>query len=370
MSKENNSINPVPFIVPGAISLLLALWAGLGRLPYVLPVGMDLAMLHGPLMVGGFLGTVISVERASAIGKGWAWLAPGLTALGIVAMLVGMLAPGGGLLRAFWAGGILFTLGGVFYTVVFGVIIKRQPTLFNWVMGLGAVFFVLGMLLMALGKPIHQVMPFWAAYLVLTITGERLELNRMLAPQAGERALFFLALVLLLVGVVVGMGNAALGGRLWGVSLMVMAVWLFWRDIARKTIRVPGVTRYVAICLLSGYVWLFLSGGMNMGFPDTNGGFQYDGVWHALYVGFVMTMIFGHAPIIIPALTGVLVNFRPVFYLPLVLLHVSLLMRMHGDMSDTLLMRKLGGMLNVVAIMVFLVVLLTSLQKLKRKKFD
>ena len=67
MNQEIKKINPVPFILLGAASLLLALWAGLGRIPFALPVGMQLALLHGPLMVGGFLGTVIAVERAGPL---------------------------------------------------------------------------------------------------------------------------------------------------------------------------------------------------------------------------------------------------------------------------------------------------------------
>ncbi len=367
MSDTNRQINPAPFILPGALSLLLALWAGLGRLPIVLPVGMDLALLHGPLMVGGFLGTVISVERASAIGKGWAWAAPGLTSLGTVAMLAGMLLADSGWLQALKAGGALFMLGGLFYTAVFGVIVKRQPTLFNLVMVGGAVFFVLGNLMLATGRPVFQVVPLWAAFLVLTITGERLELNRLLAPKTGDRALFFVALLLLVVGAGVGQAAPSTGSLLWGAGLMVMAVWLVWRDIARKTVKLPGVTRYTAVCLLSGYLWLFISGGLNVGYPATMAGPTYDAVWHSLFVGFVLTMIFGHAPIIIPALTGVLVTFRSVFYLPLVMLHISLLMRLHGDLSGTLLMRSWGGVLNTVAVLVFLIVLVTSLKRLKRR---
>jgi hypothetical protein len=365
VNQDLQKTNPVPFIFLGAASLLLALWAGLGRLPFDLPVGMNLVMLHGPLMVGGFLGTVIAVERASAIGQRWPWIGPALTGLGTILML-GHISTGN-LIGAYRFGGILFAAGGIFYTAVFGIIIRRQPTLFNWVMGLGALFFVAGNAMLAAGQSVAHVVPMWAAYLVLTITGERLELNRMLAPKKGDRALFFVALLLIVAGAVAGLFLPVLGGRLWGVGLMVMSGWLFWRDIARKTIKVPGVTRFTAICLLSGYFWLFLSGGMNMGFPGVMAGYEYDAVWHALFVGFVMTMIFGHAPIIVPALTSVLVKWRNVFYMPLVLLHVSLLMRMHGDMSATVVMRQLGGAINVVAILLFLAILVTNLQKLKRR---
>jgi len=367
MSSGNNALRPLPFILAGAVSLLLALWAGLGRLPFALPGGMSLVMLHGPLMASGFLGTVIAVERASAIGRKWAWAAPGLTGLGTLAMLLAMLPAEGGLPLALKLGGALFMSGGLFYAAIFGVIIKRQPSLFNWVMGGGALFFVLGNLMLAAGRPVFEVVPLWAAFLVLTIAGERLELNRLLAPKPGDRALFFAALLILLAGVGLGLAARALGGRIWGVGLLLMSAWLMWRDIARKTVRMAGVTRYTAICLLSGYLWMLLSGGLGLAFPSALAGPTFDAVWHSLFVGFVLTMIFGHAPIIVPALTGLLVTFRAWFYLPLILLHASLLMRLHGDMSGMLPMRRWGGLLNVAAVLIFLLVLLTSLKRMKRR---
>jgi hypothetical protein len=45
-------------------------------------------------------------------------------------------------------------------------------------------------------------------------------------------------------------------------------------------------------------------------------------------------MIFGHAPIIFPALTGRAVRFSRFFYVYLFLLHLSLLLRQIGDLSS------------------------------------
>jgi hypothetical protein len=43
-------------------------------------------------------------------------------------------------------------------------------------------------------------------------------------------------------------------------------------------------------------------------------------------------MIFSHAPIIIPALLNLPVRFRAWHYLPLLVLHLSLLIRISGDL--------------------------------------
>jgi hypothetical protein len=50
-----------------ALALLAGLWAGLLRLGWQLPpLLLQLPAQHGPLMVSGFLGTLISLERAVA----------------------------------------------------------------------------------------------------------------------------------------------------------------------------------------------------------------------------------------------------------------------------------------------------------------
>jgi hypothetical protein len=45
----------------------------------------------------------------------------------------------------------------------------------------------------------------------------------------------------------------------------------------------------------------------------------------------VFAMVFGHAPIIFPAVLRVAVPYHASFYLPLVLLHLSLLVRLAGN---------------------------------------
>ena len=63
-------------IVGGGLALLAGLDAALTLAGLPAPVGSPrLAALHGPLMVLGFLGTVISLERAVALRTTWSLLA-------------------------------------------------------------------------------------------------------------------------------------------------------------------------------------------------------------------------------------------------------------------------------------------------------
>jgi len=136
--------------------------------------------------------------------------------------------------------------------------------------------------------------------------------------------------------------------------MAALALWLLRYDVARRTVRKPGLTRFIAICLLAGYGWLAVGGILVGYFGGVTAGFHYDAILHAVFVGFVMSMIFGHAPIIFPAITGKAIPFRSAFYLHLALLHLSLLLRVAADLAVWLPARQWGGLLNVVAVLLFL----------------
>ena len=57
----------IPFLALAILALLFAMWAGLLRLGWILPTLPNRALAHGPLMISGFLGVLIPLERAVAI---------------------------------------------------------------------------------------------------------------------------------------------------------------------------------------------------------------------------------------------------------------------------------------------------------------
>ncbi|MEO8257665.1 MAG: hypothetical protein ABI868_10010 [Acidobacteriota bacterium] len=75
----------VPLLVVGLLSMACGMWLGLVRLGWNLPLPwQDQLIAHGPLIVCGFLGTLISLERAVGLGSRWGYAAPILVAAGAV----------------------------------------------------------------------------------------------------------------------------------------------------------------------------------------------------------------------------------------------------------------------------------------------
>jgi hypothetical protein len=326
-------------LAAGAGSLLAGLWVGLARLGLTLPGGMPaLAEFHGALMISGFLGTVISLERAVAIGRWWAYTAPVLSAIGAVALIAGATA----------FAGIAFLLAGVALTVNSGTVVARQPALFTVVLTVAAACWVGGTFVWIKGAPAADVAGWWLAFLVLTIAAERLELSRLLSPPRSSQLTFTVAIALIIIGVARGelAGETA---PFSGVGLLAVTVWLVRHDIALRTIRLSGQARFSAACLLAGYFWLGLAGLVLLVIPSGATVFSYDAAVHAIAIGFVLSMIFGHAPIILPAVTGLRVRYSAAAYVPLALLHLSVVLRIAADLFERVEMRTISGPVTIVA---------------------
>jgi hypothetical protein len=355
MADDLRPVQRAPLLVLGFVGLVIGVAAGLARLGYSMP---DLATAasawHGPLMIGGFFGVVIALERAVAIGRYWAYVAPLLGGLGSVAIIAGEPSAGAWLL---FGGGTVLVAASL-------DVFRRQRALFTGTLALGAACWAAGNLAWALGFAVFDVVTWWLAFLILTIAGERLELSRFLPPSPVARRGFVAILV------VIGLGLAGsrhpLGTALFAVGLLALSGWLLKQDIARRTVRKQGLTRFIAVCLLSGYVWLAV-GALTMlvgGFaPGTR---SYDAAVHALALGFVFSMVFGHAPIIFPAVLRVAVPYRAWFYVPLLLLHGSLAVRLAGDATGRFDWTRAGGALNALALAAFIAGTATAVLRARR----
>lgn len=332
-------------LLPGMIGLLAGLVSALARLGWLPGFTAIAAGLHGPFMLMAFLGTLIPLERAVALDRPWGYAAPALSGLGGLLLLLGL---------PVHVGGSLATLGAAGLVALFAALARREPALHLGVMAVAAFLLFASDLAWLLGTPPWRVSWGWVGFLVLTIVGERMELSRVRRlPDWGTHALRALVFAqVLAIGASFVWPDA--GVRALGAVLLLTAVWLLVFDVARRTIRADGLTRFVAACLLSGYAWLGVGGVLALAWGEQVAGLRYDAQLHAIFVGFVLSMIFGHAPVIFPAVLKVPIRYAPASWAPLVLLHASLTLRVAGDVAAHAEARAWGGMLNVAAVLLFL----------------
>jgi len=351
--RDRASLVPrVVLLAPAAIALLAGLDAALLLLDLPAPVRTDrLPEVHGMLMVLGFVGTLIALERAVALRRPLGYAAPALLGLGALVLLSpAPLVVGRGLLA----------VGAAALVALYLPLWRRQRDDAVLVQALGAVLALGAAVLWLGGAAVPVLVPWLVGFVVLTIAGERLELARIaMGPSASSR------LVLLASGLVTGVMAALLwprpGTALLGAALLALTGWLAAHDVARRTIRTPGpsagLTRYMAGCMLAGYCWLAVAGAIwLLGGPALEG-VRYDAVLHAVFLGFTLSMVMAHAPVILPAVLRRPLPYHPALIAPAALLHASLVLRLWvGDALGSHGAWVIGGVLNIVAVLLFLAV--------------
>src|SRR5699024_9064103 len=120
----------VGLLLLAAAGLLAGLYSGLLRLGLLQTTGAPAVspLLHGPLMINGFLGAVFGLIRLDALERMCAYLAPLFMGSAIILLLSGWIVP------ALWA----FLFGSVLLTAIMFFMYNSQPKTYHMIMALCA----------------------------------------------------------------------------------------------------------------------------------------------------------------------------------------------------------------------------------------
>jgi len=305
------------FLLLAITSLLVGLWTGLTRL------GWDLTYLkptfyHGSIMVGGFLGTLICLEKAIPLKRNIFLLIPIFNASSILFFLMGH----------FTYSLIIIIIGSLGLCIIYLMYLSQQDEMPIFLMLIGAIFWCIGNVLLLFKNLYPLSFPWWMAFLLFTITAERLELSKFLPVTQMNKLVLFALLGMFVIGALLHFHGT--GSYFTGASLIGTSIWLMRYDVVRIALKKDGLTKFSAVALLTGYFALLLDGIFFIIFPAT--AFAYDAIVHTFFIGFIFSMIFAHGPIILPGVLGSSVKpFHHVLYVPLMLLILSLLIRIMAD---------------------------------------
>lgn len=376
------------FLAPAAVSLLAGLNAGLGLADAGAPIDSPrLEGVHGMLMMLGFLGTLIALERSVALRRSWGFLAPGLLGAGGLALVLPL---------PLLVGQVLLVAGCAAFVGVYAALFARSRDDLVLAQGVGA-FYALVAAGLWLVVELPDLTPWLISFLVLTIAAERVELARIAMP-AGATASLTLFALLLTVTLVLDLTVPMLGRFLFGLLLLVLVAWLVRHDVARRTIRSRGLPRFSAAAMLAGYAWLAVAAltwyasalapvfapvlpewlawlvpsdlHSALGSAARSGALRlphsevaYEVGLHAAFVGFALSMVIAHASVILPAVLKRPLPYRRIAWVPLVALHGALVFRLVAAVVDGLGPAwRAGALATAVALLLFAVTAaLTSL---------
>ncbi|HNP95822.1 MAG TPA: hypothetical protein PKJ63_09335 [Cyclobacteriaceae bacterium] len=324
--------------------LIIGVLSGMVRLGWNFPLP-EVATHHGAIMVGGFLGSLIALEKIIPLKMPFLLVGPISSASSVWIFFAG----------SFQYAVIMLLFASLILVSTLFIYLKRQYTLYMMLALIGSLCLVTGNILLAWNKFYPLVFPWWMGFLVLTIVSERLELAKFL-PVPQSRKMILIAFIALF-GVGIVMPFHSFGRYLTGLALIFVSIWLLRYDLVRLTITKSGLTRYTGIALACGYIALLLDGIFLIALQEMPLG--YDIIVHTFFLGFVFAMIFAHGPIILPGALGLTVKpYHRLFFLPLIILFFSLALRIA---ADTLLLpmslRYLSGWISAGAILFYFILM-------------
>lgn len=326
-----------------AALLLIGVWA-----PVDGPAAAHLPGRHGILMVLGFLGTLIALERAVALRQPWGYAAPLCLGTGGIALAGGAPAP---------FGAVLLVDGVVLLLIVYAALYRRRGDTTVAVEALGALSALVAALLW-LRLDVATLLPWLVTFIVATIAAERVELARLHLPRRSEDIVLGL-IIALVCAATATLLMPDVGARSFGAVLLVLVGWLGPHDVARRTIRSEGLPRYSAAAMLLGYGWLAVAGAAWVVVGRPSDVAAYDITVHATFLGFAMSMVLAHAPIILPAIVRRPLPYHPFLWAPLALLHGGLLIRVTGDVAAHTPLWQAGSVVTVLALLCLPICMIT-----------
>ena len=326
----------LPFLLLAMISLLTGLATGLNRMGWDLNI-VRTSLHHGAIMVGGFLGTLISLEKIIPLKNRSLYLIPVLSGMSVVFFFCAMPR------MSF----ILLLLASAALTGVFIFYwLKERNTIYVLMVG-GAVCWLVGNAMLLNTSLYPTAFPWWVGFILLIITAERLELTKFLPVTESSKRWLLFFLIIYIAGVLLSFHAG--GQRVSGIALVATSVWLMKYDIVGISIKKSKLQKFIATALLSGYISMLLAGIFMLAF--TSQVMAYDAIVHTFFLGFAFSMIFAHGPVILPGVLGIAAKpWHPVLYIWLFLLHCSWIMRVVADIRVDFELRQASGLVAAACI--------------------
>ncbi|MBD3689408.1 hypothetical protein H8R18_07710 [Nanchangia anserum] len=342
------------------VALICGLDAALSRaaLPALDSDGI-VGAVHGPLMVHGFLLVVIGVERAIALesgGRRIGFIVPAIASVGSVVMAAEIAATSwrGHLLEPPVVPGLIWLAALLGLVIVEAALWTRRRDISVLVEIVGVCAWMEGTALWTMRLDTASAVLWWGIGLMLFISGERLDLARLEIGQGLSQAVLWLGIAIVLSAALT-LVSPQIASIPLGALLAILSLVMVRRDVARRAWRLGGTAGFSGIAMLAAWAWLAGVGAAIMVAGLPRSGYAFDALTHAITIGFVLSMILAHAPIIFPAILHHRVAVTVGSWAGLILLHVALLIRVASGMRGIDDAWRFGAALAVGALLVFVV---------------
>lgn len=334
-------------MAPAMVCLVAGLYGGLARMGVFKPFLQQPVLHHGSLMVVGFLAALIALERYFGSGSRLAAFSSLCFSLGGASLLMGVTVVN----RVLWAAGSVFFASWAVHNLYrfrrhFSTIFFTASAAF---IGAGVYFYIQN-------SPSTLYSYSYAAFLTTFIAGERMDMLKISNAPWSNYLLAVASIPLAAAGIL------AVEKMFLAAAFLAVILTAARRDVALRFIRKTGFSRYLGLGLGTAYSWLGLAVVLWL---LTN---AFDTLIHVIFLGFSGTMIFTHAPIILPAILRIPSFYTPHIYIPFAMLQASTVLRLAAGAMYNMGLWSISGWITAISVLTFAAVALTNVLHRRRLK--
>lgn len=333
--KSGYGLSTALIFSPIFLNLFLGLLGGASRMGLFPGTPLSIVSNHGALMLMGFISALIAVERGMTLKDLYAKAAAILFQAGGLFLVAGIKFAAyfswfsGSVSFLFWAFKYLFRFRGKFSSFLF---VYSACMLFA-----GVVFYVFGF-------PASFYVFCWAAFVVCFVCGERMDMLQIRNPRKDAYFAVFASIPFSIMAVI-NVQKEFMSAFFAALLFAVMP-----QDLGLKMYRKPGFSKFFSVGLMTSYFWLGVSAFLWV--VDS----AWDSMLHVVFLGFVGSMIFTHAPIAIPAIMRMRHFYSWHLYIPFTILQASIAIRLVSAGFIRIDTWVLSGWMALVAVVAYVVI--------------
>ena len=236
----------IPFVLAALACLILGILTGLARLGWEISIS-NATPHHGAVMIGTFLGTLITLEKIIPLKNRLLFLLPAFSVTSALMFLLDYVR----------AGHLSLIVASIGLSVVSLLYLARHGGMNYTIMLAGSLCWLAGNIRLAMTNSYPLSVPWWTAFVLFIILSERIDLMKFLPLSENDRRPLYLLVILYLASCLLSFHG--IGAIVAGIAIAGISIWLLRFDVIAISLRKTGIIRFNAIALLVGYFNLMLT---------------------------------------------------------------------------------------------------------------
>lgn len=246
-------------------------------------------------------------------------------------------------------------IGAVAYTVTAWALYKKARDDFSAAQTLGAVLLLIASVLMWVTSLV-AIVPVLVGFVLVAMLTRRTG-RRAFMESSGTPRGMVVSVCAVSMGAISSLIWPHVGTRLFGAVIFLTVLWIIRCDPDRRiTEKTKNSDRLCAFALSAAYFWLEVLGITWIIVGPITTVRMHEFAVHTVFVGCGVSLVMGYAAAGLSKIFGVAIVYKPIQWVPLIVMHLGVSYVVMGDVTDSSPLWMVGNVIIGTAITVYVVI--------------